>query len=96
MLLIQYHPIHLLSDVIQSGQNLVSHMSGGFFNIFGQAGGIFNVVLIFILSLFFSLTDRGVENFIRIITPLKQERIHDWSFDFLDFFFILSKSFFGE
>lgn len=63
-----------LSDVIQSGQNLVSHMSGGFFNIFGQAfGGIFNVVLIFILSLFFSLTDRGVENFIRIVTPLKQE-----------------------
>lgn len=63
-----------LSDVITSGQKLISNMSGGFFSVFSQAfGGIVNVVLIFILSLFFSLTDRGVENFLRIITPLKQE-----------------------
>jgi len=63
-----------LSDVIKSGQNLISSVSGGFFNIFGQAfGGIFNLLLIFILSIFLSLTDRGVENFLRIVTPAKQE-----------------------
>jgi len=63
-----------ISDVIQSGQNLIDSMSGGFFDIFSQAfGGIFNLILIFILSLFFSLTDRGVENFLRILTPAKQE-----------------------
>jgi len=63
-----------ISDIITSGQNLISNMSGGFFNIFGQAfGGIFNLLLIFILSLFLSLTERGVENFLRIITPANQE-----------------------
>lgn len=63
-----------IGDVIKSGQNLINNMSGGFLNIFGQAfGGVFNLVLIFILSLFFSLTERGVENFLRIVTPLKQE-----------------------
>jgi predicted PurR-regulated permease PerM len=63
-----------IGDVIKSGQNLINSVSGGFFNIFGQAfGGVFNLLLIFILSLFLSLTERGVENFLRIITPAKQE-----------------------
>ena len=63
-----------IGDVINSAQVLATSLSGGFFNIFGQAfGGIFNLFLIFILSLFLSLTDRGVENFLRIITPDKQE-----------------------
>lgn len=63
-----------IGDVIQSGQKLVNTLSGGFFDIFGKAfGGVFNLVLIFILSLFFSFTDRGVENFLRIITPVSHE-----------------------
>lgn len=63
-----------LSDVIKSGQDFIGNISGGFFNIFGQAfGGILNLVLIFILSLFLSLTERGVENFLRVITPANQE-----------------------
>lgn len=61
-------------EIIESGQNIINNMSGGFFSAFGRAfGGIFNVILIFILSLFFSLTDRGVENFLKIITPKNQE-----------------------
>lgn len=63
-----------ISDVIKSSQHFINSISGGFFNVFGQAfGGILNLILIFILSLFFSLTERGVENFLRIITPEKQE-----------------------
>jgi predicted PurR-regulated permease PerM len=63
-----------IGDVIKSGQSLINNMSGGFFNIFGKAfGGIFNLILIFILSLFLSLTDRGVDNFLRVITPAKKE-----------------------
>lgn len=61
-------------DVIKSTEGLVASLSGGFFNIFGSAfGGIFNLFLIFILSLFLSLTNRGVENFLRIITPFNEE-----------------------
>lgn len=63
-----------IGDVLQSGQKLINNMSGSFFSVFSQAfGGILNVVLIFIISLFFSLTDKGVQNFLRIITPAKQE-----------------------
>lgn len=63
-----------IGDIIKSGQYFINSVSGGFFNVFGQAfGGILNLILIFILSLFFSLTERGVENFLRIITPEKQE-----------------------
>ncbi len=63
-----------IGDVITSGQSLISTVSGGFFDIFGKAfGGVFNLVLIFVLSLFFSFTERGVENFLRILTPLKHE-----------------------
>lgn len=63
-----------LGDVIQSGQKLINTLSGGFFDVFGQAfGGVFNLVIIFILSLFFSFTERGVENFLRILTPSRHE-----------------------
>lgn len=63
-----------IENVIQSGKGLINSLSGGFFNVFGEAfGGIFNLVLIFILSVFLSLTERGVENFLRIITPYKHE-----------------------
>jgi predicted PurR-regulated permease PerM len=63
-----------LAEVIKSTQGLATSLSGGFFNIFGSAfGGIFNVGLILILSIFLSLTERGVENFLRIITPARQE-----------------------
>lgn len=63
-----------IADVIKSTEGLVASLSGGFFNIFGSAfGGIFNLFLIFILSLFLSLTNRGVENFLRIITPFNKE-----------------------
>lgn len=63
-----------LADVIKSTQGLVTSFSGGFFSVFGSAfGGMINVLLIFILSIFLSLTERGVESFLRIITPYKKE-----------------------
>ena len=63
-----------IENVIKSGQGMINSLSGGFFNVFGQAfGGIFNLVIIFVLSIFLSLTERGVENFLRIITPYEHE-----------------------
>jgi predicted PurR-regulated permease PerM len=53
---------------------LATSLSGGFFNIFGQAfGGIFNLILIIIVSFYLSVTERGIENFLRIITPAIHE-----------------------
>ncbi len=59
-----------IGEVIQSTQGLVTSLSGGFFNIFGQAfGGVVNLLLIMIVSFYLSVTEHGIQNFLRIITP---------------------------
>lgn len=59
-----------LGDVVKSIQGLVTSLSGGFFNLFGTAfGGVFNLLLILIISFYLSVLDRGIENFLRIVTP---------------------------
>jgi len=63
-----------LSDVIKSVQGLISGMSGGFMDIFnGAFGGVLNFMLILIISFYLSVTEKGIENFLRIITPRKSE-----------------------
>lgn len=63
-----------LSDVIKSTQNLISSLSGGFMDIFGGAfGGVLNFFLISIISFYLSITEKGIENFLRIITPRDTE-----------------------
>lgn len=63
-----------LSDVVKSVQGLVSSLSGGFLDIFnGAFGGVINFVLIVIISFYLSITENGIENFLRIITPKKSE-----------------------
>jgi len=59
-----------IGDVINSTQGLINSLSGGFFNIFGAAfGGVMNLLLIMIISFYLSINERGVESFLRIITP---------------------------
>jgi len=63
-----------IGDVIESTRTLIDSVSGGFFDIFGQAfGGVLNLALILIISFYLSITERGIENFIRIVTPLRHE-----------------------
>jgi len=63
-----------IGDVIKSAQSLISSLSGGFMDIFGGAfGGIINFFLIIIISFYLSITEKGVENFLRIITPRDSE-----------------------
>jgi predicted PurR-regulated permease PerM len=63
-----------LSDLIKSGQTLISSLSGGFLDIFnGAFGGVLNFVLIIIISFYLSITEKGIENFLRIIIPRKSE-----------------------
>ncbi|MCX6754660.1 MAG: AI-2E family transporter [Candidatus Nomurabacteria bacterium] len=63
-----------LSEIINNTQTLISSMSGGFMDIFGGAfGGLFNFFLIIIISFYLSVTERGIENFLRIVTPSDSE-----------------------
>ncbi len=52
----------------------ISNLSGGFFNTASVAfGGIFNFVLIILISFYLSIQEKGIENFLRIIVPIKYE-----------------------
>ena len=63
-----------LVDVIKSTQSLVNSLSGGFFNIFGTAfGGVMNLLLIMVISFYMSVTEHGIESFLRIVTPATHE-----------------------
>jgi predicted PurR-regulated permease PerM len=63
-----------LSDVVKSVQGLISSLSGGFLDIFnGAFGSAFNFVLIIIISFYLSITEKGIENFLRIIIPRNNE-----------------------
>lgn len=63
-----------IGEVISSFKNLIDSMSGGFMDVFGGAfGGVINFVFILIISFYLSITEKGVENFLRIVTPRKQE-----------------------
>ena len=63
-----------IGEVISSFKNLVDGMSGGFMDVFGGAfGGMINFGLILIISFYLSITEKGIENFLRVVTPRKQE-----------------------
>ena len=52
----------------------ITNLAGGFFTTLSVAfGSIFNVVLIVIISFYLSIQEKGIENFLRIILPAKQE-----------------------
>ncbi len=63
-----------IGDLISSTESMVKSLSGGFFDIFGQAfGGVLNLFLIVIISFYLSIKEKGIENFLRVIIPDKSE-----------------------
>ena len=63
-----------IGDLIKSTESLAASLSGGLFDIFGQAfGSLFNLILIIIISFYLSIKEKGIENFLRVIIPDKSE-----------------------
>lgn len=66
--------VSFFSDLILKIKNLVSGTSDGMINIVsGIFGGAFSFILIIVLSFYLAVQEGGVEKFLRIITPLKNE-----------------------
>jgi predicted PurR-regulated permease PerM len=64
----------VLGDLIASFQNLTSNASNNLVNIASRIfGGVFSFILIIVLSFYLAVQEGGVEKFLRIITPLKNE-----------------------
>ncbi|MEK7115597.1 MAG: AI-2E family transporter [Patescibacteria group bacterium] len=75
---------NLLSDFSQNlgANNLLSNAKGTLFGLTGGAlqtinfvfGGLTSFVLILVISFYLAVQDRGVENFLRVVTPVKHEK----------------------
>ncbi len=63
-----------LGEIIRSTQSLVNNVSGGFVQTASMVfGGVFNLVLIAVITFYLSIQERGIDNFLRIIMPIKHE-----------------------
>lgn len=63
-----------LTSLLAISKSFIDNLSGGFFQIFSNIfGGIFNFILIIIISFYLSVEERGIEKFLRIILPIKYE-----------------------
>jgi predicted PurR-regulated permease PerM len=63
-----------IGDVIKSTKNLIDTFSGGLFDIISKAfGGIFYLFITIIISFYLSIKEDGIESFLRVVIPGKQE-----------------------
>lgn len=63
-----------LFELVNSSQSLISRVSGNFFDVLSNVfGGVINFILIIVISFYLSMQERGIEKFLRIITPIKNE-----------------------
>ena len=63
-----------MTTLLSASKAFVDNLSSGFFTTLSVAfGSIFNVVLIVIISFYLSIQEKGIENFLRVILPIKYE-----------------------
>ncbi|OGJ01562.1 hypothetical protein A3G98_01665 [Candidatus Nomurabacteria bacterium RIFCSPLOWO2_12_FULL_37_8] len=63
-----------LGTLLSVSKAFVLNLSGGFFSTLSVAfGGIFNFILIVLISFYLSIQEQGIENFLRLIFPIKYE-----------------------
>ena len=63
-----------LSSLLSISKSFISNLSGGFFTTLSVAfGSIFNFFLIIVISFYLSIQEKGIENFLHIIVPVKYE-----------------------
>lgn len=64
----------ILLGLVDGIRVYVEKFSGGFLNATSAIfGGVFSFIMVFVLSFYFSVQEKGIENFLRIILPLKYE-----------------------
>ena len=63
-----------LGSIIASTQALVNNVSNGFVQTVSLVfGGLLNVIMIAVITFYLSVQEHGIEYFLRVITPIKQE-----------------------
>ena len=63
-----------LATLLSTSKAFITNLAGGFFQTLSVAfGSIFNVCMIVVISFYLSIQEKGIENFLRIVVPLKHE-----------------------
>ncbi|KKT01058.1 MAG: hypothetical protein UW07_C0013G0008 [Candidatus Nomurabacteria bacterium GW2011_GWF2_43_8] len=63
-----------LASLFSVSKTFILNLSGGFFSAVSVAfGSIFNFILIILISFYLSIQEQGIENFLRLIFPIKHE-----------------------
>ena len=63
-----------LGQVVESVKNAVSSFSGGAFQAASAIfGGVFSFVLMFIISFYLSVQRDGIDNFLKLVSPVKHQ-----------------------
>lgn len=63
-----------VSGLLSISKAFILSLSGGFFNTISVAfDGIFNFILIIVISFYLSIQEKGIENFLRVVVPIKYE-----------------------
>ena len=63
------------TDLLSNIKGIVSSFSQGATSIIGSTfGGLVNLILVLVMSFYLSIQERGIQTFLRIITPAKHER----------------------
>jgi predicted PurR-regulated permease PerM len=63
-----------VGELLSVSKAFILNLSGGFFNVISVAfDGIFNFVLIIVISFYLSIQEKGIENFLRVVLPIQYE-----------------------
>jgi predicted PurR-regulated permease PerM len=63
------------SDLLSNIKAITSSFTQGATSIIGSTfGGVVNLILVLVMSFYLSIQERGIQTFLRIITPAKHER----------------------
>jgi predicted PurR-regulated permease PerM len=64
-----------LSDILATLKNSSASLSQGITGFIGTTfGGMLDIVLVIVMSFYLSIQEKGITNFLRILTPLKHEQ----------------------
>ncbi|MBI2108911.1 MAG: AI-2E family transporter [Parcubacteria group bacterium] len=64
-----------LGQAVSQIQNVASRISDGLFQSLSTIfGGLLSFILIIVISFYLSVQEKGIENFLRLVTPLSQEK----------------------
>ncbi len=64
-----------LKEAVETLQSAVAGLSGGILQTVSSIfGGVFSLIMVIIISFYLAVQERGIENFLQIITPVKHEK----------------------